>query len=216
MNTKKPIIKSFIELIDEVQDTHMIKKPGESAIKLKLTPNEKIKFALEYYNAIGNISFIKILEMIYKTDVEARKKVIRFMSQHNLFKPYPDTLAEYQSKVSLSMINDQRIQSQNMKSLKKEYNYQNWLEPFDEEAMFKQTKTKSPLYHIFMDKNGNPVRFDKNKTLEIKAAIIDLEITPARCLVESAYRHVANGTFDQYLDDIYNQNQLIKGGKAHV
>lgn len=216
MNTKRQIIEPLIGLIDDVQATHMIKKPSEKAIKLKLTPSEKIKFALEYYNIMGSVSLINALEMVYKNDTEARKKIISFMSQHNLFKPYPDTLAEYQSNVPQSMIDAQRIQLQNMTGLKREYNYQNWLEPFDEEAMFKQTKTKSPSYHIFMSKNGNPIRFDKNKALKIKAAIIDLGITPARCLVESAYRYVANETFDQYLDDIYNQNQLIKGGKAHV
>ena len=56
-----------------------------------------------------------------------------------------------------------------------------------------------------MDANGHKIKFDKDLSTQVKLAIVNQGIAPARCIVEGAYPHVVKGTFQEYTDKIKNK-----------
>lgn len=188
-------------LIEQIEQKYAY-KPGISHQNLKLTPSDKIMFACDYYNLVGNISILDVLKQIPEENKQLIRTIITFIIKYNLLKPYPDLTYEYSNPIPANEINIQRMKSITVNGISKDYNHQNWLELFDESAIFKESKTKHPSYRIFLAPNGDKIKFDKDLATKVKLAIIDEGIVPARCIVESAYPHVARGTFQEYTDKI--------------
>lgn len=202
-NTQK--ITEIQELINNLKQAHVLnQKNNQRVIKFKLTPAEKISFAYDFYNITGNISLLDILRDIPEEDKETRKLIIKFMVESNMLKPYPNT-RHYSKVLSQNVFDQLRIYSMPVSRVIHEYDQQNWLELFDENAMFEESKTKHPSYCIFLDPTGTPIKFDKELSTKVKGAIIDEGIAPARCIVEGAYPYIAKGTFEEYTDKIKNK-----------
>ena len=197
------------ELMDEVQATHTYKTEQNAKISIRLSGEEKIGFAYNYYDIMGNVSLLDALISISIQDKSLKNKIINFIIHNNLLKPYPNTTFEYASLSSRKFFNEHRSKGLGIKGIKMQYNHQNWLEPFDEEAMFQENKTKHPTYHIFTNASGTPIKFDKENATKVKLAIIDEGIIPARCIVEGAYPYVAKDEFSKYIEHV----KSLKGGK---
>lgn len=168
--------------------------------KPRFTLSNKINFAYSFYNMVGNQSILDVLDNTENPDL--KHELSSFIVKFNLLKPYPNVTSEWYSPRPNEEINNQRAQCIGIKTITEQYNHQNWLEPFDEDAMFDETLTKHPTYHIFLDENGNPIKFDKPAATNVKLAIIDQDIIPARCIVEGAYPYVAQGKFRTYIKQI--------------
>ena len=202
IETKTKKIYKLQELTENLEQMHSFNSENnQRREKYKLTPSEKISFAYDFYNITGNISILEILSNIPEENEELKRPIIRFMVKYNLLKPYPNT-KHYSQVLSQNVLSQLKVRNMSINSVIHEYDYQNWLELFDEDAMFEESKTKHPSYHIFLDPNGNPVKFDKELSTKVKGAIIDEGIAPARCIVEGAYPYVVNGTFQEYTDKI--------------
>lgn len=197
----------LLNLLKQTKEEHYTQKPYQPIIRTKLTKSDKIKFACDYYDHMGIISILTVLEQTENTELQ--RAIIEFMMQNGLLKAYPSYLNEYRRKTSEITFNEQRARSLNPKSIRKEYIHENWLEIFDEDALFSETKTKHPSYQIFLDQNGNPIKFDKVMATKVKLAIIDNGLIPARCIVEGAYTYVVKGNLQEYISYV----KTLKGGK---
>ena len=206
---KKQEKTALFELLEKVQQVQINKGKQKQGRKIQLANSEKIKFACNYYSIMGNISILEVLKALDKQDDILKKEIISFIGRNNLLMPYPNTLNEYISPTSRTYLSEARTKRMNIKSISQEYNPQNWLEPYDENAVFLETKTKHPSYHIFIGSNGTPIKFDKNRATQVKLAIMDNEIIPARCIVEGAYQYVAKNEFSKYIKHI----KTLKGDK---
>lgn len=206
IETKTHKINEIQTLIEKTEQSHTY-KPGnhQRMVKFKLTPSDKIAFAYDYYNIVGDTSILEVLKQIPKENGELIRTIIKFIIGHNLIKPFPNSPYEYINPLPLNEINKQRMQAINVASVIKEYDHQNWLELFDENAIFEESKTKHPSYHIFLDSNGTPIKFDKDLSTKVKLAIVNQGIAPARCIVEGAYSHIVKGTFQEYTNKIKNK-----------
>lgn len=203
IKTKTYKLDEIQALIEKTENTHIYKPDNHQRImKIKLTPSDKIAFAYEYYNIAGDTSLVDVLKQIPEENKALIRTIIKFIIGRNLAKPFPNSTYEYINPFPLNDINRQRMQAMNVTNIIKEYNHQNWLEPFDENAIFAETKTKHPLYRIFIDASGNKIKFDKDLAIKVKLAIINQGITPARCIVEGAYPHIVKGTFQEYTNKI--------------
>lgn len=201
--------EALSKLIQDIQEKHTYRVAQTPGIRPKLTSSEKIKFAYDYYDLMGNISILDVLINVSEHDKELKEQISDFIVRNNLLKPYPNTTYEYASLSARKYLHEQRSKGLGLKGIQIEYNHQNWLEPFDENALFSETKTKHPTYHIFMSSNGTPIKFDKERATQVKLAIIDQGIVPARCIVEGAYPYVAKEELPEYFEYI----KTLKGGK---
>ena len=131
------------------------------------------------------------------------------MIRNSLLKPYPSSNREYRKKISEASINDQRAKSLSARSIRREYNFQNWLEIFNENAIFNENLIKRPVYQIRLNNDNVPVKFDKKRATKVKLAIIDAGLFPARCIVESAYAYDAKDEMPKYFEYV----KSLKGGK---
>ena len=204
--TKEENLEYLSNLLAEIQQTHSYKETRKPIIRTKLTKEDKIKFALDYYSEF-NKSLLTTLEETNKK--ELKRQIIEFMVRYGLLKPYPSSEYEHRKKISEIALIDQRIRTLNVAGIKREYNYQNWLEPFDENAMFEETKTKHPYFQYYLDVLDRAIKFDKQKATSVKLAVIEQGITPSRCIVEGAYPYVAKNEFSKYIKHI----KTLKGGK---
>ena len=196
-------INEILALIEKTEEEHTY-KPGnhQRMVKIKLTVSDKIAFAYDYYNIVGDTSLVDVLKQIPEENKELIRTIIKFIIGRNLAKPFPNSPYEYINPLPLNEINKQRMQAMNVANVIREYDHQNWLELFDEDAIFAETKTKHPSYRIFMDAGGNKIKFDKDLATKVKLAVINQGIAPARCIVEGAYPHIVKGTFQEYTDKI--------------
>lgn len=199
-------IKNLQDLINETQSNHQIQKKIPN-LKFTLNPKEKIIFAYQYHDLMHGISIIDILKEI-QNNPELSKLISKFIICNNMLKPYPDSRYEYIQTTPKRVITVERGMGLGIKELTKEYNHQNWLEPFDEEIIF---SAKYPAITSYKDKNGNTISFDKENATKVKLAIVEQGIFPARRIVESAYSYVANGTFNEYIKKL----KSIKGVKPN-
>ncbi len=202
LKTDEINIEYLQTLLNEIIKTHSFKQVHSPIVKTKLTKNEKIKFALDYYDTFGAISLLTILQKTASENRELKKLIVEFMARFNLLKPYPSSEFEYISKFSSLNIIDQRMRSLNAASITREYNYQNWLEPFDENTIFEVTKAKHPSIHVYLDNNGNPIKFDKERASKVKLAIVNEGIIPARCIVENGYPYEAKENLEEYINHL--------------
>lgn len=201
-------IEYLQNMLNEIIKAHSFKQKHSPIVKTKLTKHEKIKFAIDYYDTF-EISLLSVLKENATNNPELKKLIIEFMARFNLLKPYPSSEFEYTKKLSDINIMDQRMKSLNVAGITREYNYQNWLELFDENIIFEETKVKHPSIHIFLDKKNNPVKFDKDKASKVKLAIVNENIIPARCIVEGAYAYDAKDEMPKYFEYI----KSLKRGK---
>lgn len=197
----------LLNLLRQTKEEHYTQKPYKPIIRTKLTKSDKIRFAYDYYDNMGIISILTVLEQT--ENKELQRTIIEFMVQNGLLKSYPSYLNEYRRKTSEIIYNDQRAKSLNPQNVRKEYVRDNWLEIIDEDSLFSESKAKHPIYQIFLDKNNNPIKFDKDMTTKVKLAIIDSGLIPARCIVEGAYAYVAKGNLQEYISYV----KSLKGGK---
>lgn len=202
MKTKKENLEYLSVLLSDIIENHSFKQIHSPIIKTKLTQNEKIKFALDYYDLLGPISIVQILNENAKNNPRLKRLIIEFCARYNLLKPYPNSDYEYLKHISKINLMDQRVKSFSPKSITHEYNYQNWLEIFDENKVFEESKAIHPSYHIFLDKNGNQVKFDKEKSSRVKLIIAENDIIPARCIVEGGYKYEAQEQLPEYINYI--------------
>lgn len=201
------------ELKDLIEKTNRkYFQPGQKKKnQLKLTPSERIQFALDYYGVMGEVSLIDVYAQTSASNTELQKALKKFIIGNGFIKFYPSTA--YSSAWHSSTIAETLdLNALGKASLIKEYNHQNWLEPLDEEAMFEETKTKHPAYLIYLAPNGSLIKFDKERAKSVKLAIIDQGITPARCIVEGAYPHVVNDTFNTYIKTLKNMKEGSRYG----
>ena len=180
--------------------------------QLKLTQSDKIAFAYDFYNLMGDVSLLDILINIPKDNETLTRSIIKFIIKNKLLKPYPNT-SQYTQTLSQSFFDQLKMHNLSVKTLISEYNHQNWLERFDETAIFEETKTKHPSYHIYLDSNNNPIKFDKDLSTKVKLAIIEQGIIPARCIVEGAYSYVAKGSFEEYVKTIKSKKGVKINGR---
>ena len=199
----------LLTLLRQIKQTHNILSPHQPIIRTKLTKSDKIKFACDYYDAMGPISLLTILKGLTKEDKQLQREIIEFIIRNGLLKPYPSSQFEYRKRISDESINDQKIKRLSIAGIQQEYNHQNWLEIYDENTLFEETKAKHPTYKIYPDQNGNPIKFDKNRAIQVKLAIMDNGIIPARCIVEGAYPYVAKNEFSKYIKHL----KTLKGDK---
>ena len=206
IKNKTEKLNEVLALIKKKEENHTYNpSPKQHTQYKQLTSSDKIAFAYDYYNIVSDTSLIDILKQIPKENKESIRTIIKFIVRHNLVKPLPDTTQEYRfikSTAFYTDINRQRTDLISVTSVIQQYNPQNWLELFDEDTIFAETKTKHPLYRIFMDADGNKIKFDKELSTKVKLAIINQGLTPARCIVEGAYPHIVKGTFQEYTDKI--------------
>lgn len=201
-------IKNLQDLINETQNNHQAQEKIQN-LKFTLSPQEKIIFAYKYHELMHGTSIIDILKEI-QNNPELSKLISKFIIFNNMLKPYPDSRYEYIQTTPKRIITIERGMGLGIKELIKEYNHQNWLEPFDEEIIF---AAKYPAITSYKDKNGNIISFDKENATKVKLAIINQGIFPARRIVESAYSYVANDSFDEYIKTLKNIKGVKPNGK---
>ena len=100
LKTDEINIEYLQTLLNEIIKTHSFKQVHSPIVKTKLTKNEKIKFALDYYDTFGAISLLTILQKTASENRELKKLIVEFMARFNLLKPYPSSEFEYISKFS--------------------------------------------------------------------------------------------------------------------
>lgn len=197
----------LLNLLKQIKQEHSTQEEHKAIIRTKLTQSDKIKFACEYYDTFGAASLLNILEQT--DDQNLKREIIEFMIRNSLLKPYPSSNREYRKKISEASINDQRAKSLSARSIRREYNFQNWLEIFNENAIFNENLIKRPVYQIRLNNDNVPVKFDKKRATKVKLAIIDAGLFPARCIVESAYAYDAKDEMPKYFEYV----KSLKGGK---
>lgn len=201
--TKEESIEYLINLLKQIKQNHTYKKFRSPIIQTKLSKEDKIKFALDYYDEFQDISLIQILQQHGYQNKELKDLTIEFMTKYNLLIPYPNLRYEYlKTNTSKPEYSEFRTKHLSIKGAVREYNYNNWLEPFNEDSIFKETKTKHPTYHVYLDNNNNPIKFDKEHASKVKLAIVDQGITPARCIVEGGYPYEAQENLEEYISYI--------------
>lgn len=198
--TKTSKITKIEKLIEGVEKVHQF-TPGNYK---QLTKVDKIMFAYDFYNITEGDSLLNILINLPEENETLRKLIKKFMVEYKLLKPYPNT-SHYTNPLAQNTFDQLRLHGMPNKNIIREYNYQNWLELFDENAMFEETKTKHPSYRIYIGLDGQPIKFDKELSAKVKAAIIEQGIAPARCIVEGAYPYVAKETLEEYTYKIKNK-----------
>lgn len=212
LKTETNNIEYLTDLLENIKNTHSYKGYQEPIVRTKLNQSDKIKFALDYYDVFKNTSFIEVLEKYGQQNPKFKRLAIEFMTRYKLLIPYPDIRYEYMQNNNNSNHSDLtefRAKHLSIKGALREYYHDNWLELFNENSIFKETKTKHPTYHVYLDKNDNLIRFDKERAAKVKIAIIDAGITHARCIVEGAYPYVAKEEFPKYVEYV----KSLKGGK---
>ncbi len=184
---------------DSIALINLIKKSP-----IKLSNSDKIKFAYQYYNELGNISIIDILEKSIN-DKELRKPIINFISSNSMRRQQPSR-KNIDVKSNTFSINEilKDICPKSFKTFSYEYNYQNWLEEYDEEEQFNDTKNQYHQKISILCKDNTVFTIDKNTARKIKLSLIENEIFPAVCIVKGAFKPVAENTFDQYIKTIKN------------
>lgn len=203
LETKEESIEYLINLLKQIKQTHSYKKFKNPNIQTKLTKEDKIKFALNYHDTFQNTSLIEVLQQYGFQNKELKNLTIEFMTKYNLLIPYPNSRYEYvKTYTSKPEYSEFRTRHLSIKETVREYNYDNWLEPFNEDSLFAETKTKHPSYHVYLDNNNNPIKFDKDHASKVKLAIVEQKITPARCIVEGAYPYEAKENLEGYISYI--------------
>lgn len=200
-------IKILSEMLEEIKSTHSYKEPQKPIVRKKLTIDEKIKFALDYYSLNDNTSLLDIL--LTCSDKNLERQIIEFMERYDLLVRYPNSQYDYLKNYDKNVFSDLKIKTANPTTIAKEYNHQNWLEIFDEDKIFEESRIKRPTYKYFPDKMAKPIKFDKEKAIMIKAAIISEDIIPARCIIEGAYPYFAKEEMPSYIEHV----KILKGGK---
>ena len=132
------------EMLEEIKRTHSYKEPQKPIVRKKLTIDEKIKFALDYYSLNDNTSLLDIL--LTCSDKNLERQIIEFMEIYDLLVRYPDSQYDYLKKYDKNILPDLKIKAANPTTIAKEYNHQNWLEIFDEDKIF-----------LFFPRNRSPV-----------------------------------------------------------
>lgn len=194
-------IEYLTNLIQNVKTSHSYKRYQQPIVRTKLSQSDKIKFALDYYDVFKNTSLITVLEEYGPQNPELKSLTIEFMTRYKLLIPYPDTRYEYvrnDNHVNQSDLTEFRGKHLSISGAIREYNHDNWLELFDENSIFKETKTKHPTYHFCLNKAGVPIKFDKERATKVKLAIINQGIVPARCIVEGGYPYDAKENLNEY------------------
>lgn len=174
--------------------------------RAKFTLSNKIRFAYDFYNIVGNKSILEVLVENDDTNQPFKRSLIEFIVEHNLLRPYPNTGYEFKTKLSNRELNHQRSRSIGVREVIRQYNHQNWLEPFDEDEIFSESTIKHPAYHVYINPFGEKVTFDKEAAASVKAAVIEQNIVPARCIVEGAYSYVVKGEFNTYIAKVKNKS----------
>ena len=167
-----------------------------------LTPNEKIIFAYQYHKIMNGTSLLEILKETYNVDQETSKLISNFIVLNKMIRKYPDCTKEYKGNFEKSRDQLNLMLKSSLKRITQDYNHQNWLEPFDENVLF-SSKFSSITSYPSID--GGYITFDKEKATKVKLAIVERSIFPAKCIVEGAYKHIADNTFEKYV-------KSIKGG----
>ena len=72
-------IKILSEMLEEIKSTHSYKEPQKPIVRKKLTIDEKIKFALDYYSLNDNTSLLDIL--LTCSDKNLERQIIEFMER---------------------------------------------------------------------------------------------------------------------------------------
>ncbi len=172
---------------DGINLVNLIKKSP-----VKLTSSDKILFACQYYDTLGNVSLIDVLKRNVD-NVDLRKNIVKFMSVNNMKKVNPNCgLYEF------GLYNVSRnIKSFN--TLDCEYDYQNWLEEYDEDIQFEIKNKNYPSINSILLKDGTSFTVDKEIAKKIKLSLLEEEIFPAVCIVKGAFKPVAENNFKQYV-----------------
>lgn len=159
---------------------------------VKLTSSDKILFACQYYDTLGNVSLIDVLKNNVD-DINLRKTIVKFISINNMKKINPNCgLSDF------SLYNVTRnIKSFNI--LDYEYDYQNWLEEYDEDIQFEIKNKMHPSINSILLKDGTSFTVDKEMAKKIKLSLIDEGIFPAVCIVKGAFKPIAENNFKQYV-----------------
>ncbi len=201
INMKNDSLKYDFKIMPSNNDSitliNLIKKSP-----VKLSSSDKIKFAYQYYNELGNVSIIDILEKNINNK-ELRKQIINFISNNNMRRQQP-SCKNIDVKSDTFEISEtlKDISPKSFKTFSYEYNYQNWLEEYDEDEQFKDAKN---VYHqrvSILCKDNTVFTIDKNTARKIKLSLMENEIFPAVCIVKGAFKPTAENTFDQYVKTI--------------
>lgn len=195
-------IKSLEDLINDLIQNN--KKKDQINGLFSLTPDEKKIFAYRYHIIMDDTSIIDIVSYIAAENPELTKLLSKFIYSNKMLKPYPNGTREYRQHKK----NNGIYFCYGPKQLIREYNHHNWLEEFDEEAEF---SSRFPSITSFIDKQGNKIVFDKERATQVKLAIIDQNIFPAKCIVEGAYGPTVQGTFKQYTKHIKEKGVMTHG-----
>ena len=132
-------IKILSEMLEEIKSTHSYKEPQKPIVRKKLTIDEKIKFALDYYS-LNETSLLDIL--LTCSDKNLERQIIEFMERYDLLVRYPNSQYDYLKNYDKNVFSDLKIKTANPTTIAKEYNHQNWLEIFDEDKIFEESRIK--------------------------------------------------------------------------
>lgn len=193
----------FVQLLELL--TKYTQNPGskQKPFHKKLGHQEKIYFAQEYYN-LTHLSLIEILKLAEDQYPELKEAIINFITANKLLQSYPNHRFEYKYPSNQNLTINPYLKHVKADTIAKKYDSQNWLEPFDEDAVFEENKVKHPTIHKFVMPNGELMVFDKEAAVKVKMALIEKSIFPAKCIVEGAYPNIAYGTFDEYIKTLKN------------
>lgn len=188
-----------------------VKEDGITLINLikqspvKLTHSDKIVFACQYYDTLGNISIVDILKRNIN-DVELRKPIIKFISVNNMRRQNPNCFSDIKSNSFgiNNILTD--IAPQSFVTFNYEYDCQNWLEEYDEDKQFEDVNNSHRTINSILCEDGSKFTIDKKTAIKIKSSLIDEGIFPAVCVVKGAFKPTAENDFEQYV------KALKKGG----
>ena len=203
MNITK--LNKIQNLIIQIPNSKLQKSVKNS--KYALTPDGKKIFAYQYYNKLNGICLIDFLKQSKEINKNNIKMISHFIIENHMLKNLiPDSIYEFRNPISKRHIETEYAKRLSLKDIIRSYNYQNWLEPFNEDEIFAESKNKHPQISSFIKPDGSTITFDKTNAIKVKMAIIDQGIFPARCIVEGAYSPIAKGQFKQYIKQIKNYN----------
>lgn len=165
----------------EYDDAYVLTKIIET-YEPKLTHSDKINFAYEYYDILGNLD---ITDILFKSldDKTLRKEIYRFICSNSMEKK-----RHGQTDISIK----------SFKLFKLNYNRDNWLEPYDEEKVCHNPKDSICVFKV-LNSVGDEFVLDKNLAKQLKLSLFEENIFPANIILKEGFRYYANGQFDEFI-----------------
>lgn len=176
---------------------------GKRKYGTKFYKKQKINFAYNFYNEIGNVSILDVLKKAIDTNsAEERKKIVGFIGANGLTRKLPDMNNEYND--TFKFYAKDLSKESTFHCFAHRYDQHNWLEEYDIDFEYgcDNIRIKSPTIISMLDKNGNRVIIDKEMAQKIKTVLTQNNIFPAHQIVKLGFGPYIKEEFNEYIDEV--------------